>query len=147
MIRKLALMSFLAVIGCVANHGGGGAAEFTIQSIAGKSWQLVRMESESGETRPVDGSLVSFSCTPEGAVAGQASINRYSGSMVADGSRISRWNPFRVTRMAGPPELMTQETLFLQALPKTTRFFMLGEKLVFVNKDRGVRLEFIALSD
>jgi heat shock protein HslJ len=105
------------------------------------------MESEAGEMKPVERSRVSFSCTPDGEVAGKASINRYSGSMVAVGDRIIRWNPFRVTRMAGPPELMKQESLFLQALPETTRFFMFGEKLVLENENRGVRLEFIALSD
>jgi heat shock protein HslJ len=143
---KIAILSLLAIIGCTANRGGG-AMEVSIQSISGKEWQLVRMESEAGEMKPVERSRVSFSCTPDGEVAGKASINRYSGSMVAVGDRIIRWNPFRVTRMAGPPELMKQESFFLQALPETTRFFMFGEKLVLENENRGVRLEFIALSD
>jgi heat shock protein HslJ len=49
--------------------------------------------------------------------------------------------------MAGPPELMKQENQFLTALPQTTRFSLFGQKLIFENTEKGIRLEFAEHSE
>ena len=144
MTRNIALLSVLAIIGCAGSQNGGG---FSIDTISGINWQLDRMALDTEEISPVESSLISFSCLPDGEVAGSASINRYNTSLITDGSRILRWNPFRVTRMSGAPELMDQENLFLTALPQTTRFLMSGQKLIFENEQKGIRLEFSRLSE
>lgn len=147
MVRLAALLAALAIMGCAGDRNGVGADPFSIKTIAGVDWQLVRLEFAGDEMRPAEGSLISLSCTPDGEVAGSASINRYNGNVETDGGRILRWSPFRVTRMAGPPELMKQESKFLDALPQSTRFSLFGKKLIFENEARGVRLEFSALSE
>ena len=147
MVRLAALLCVLAIMGCAGDRSGGGVDKFSIKTISGADWQLVRMDVSAEEMVPVKDSLISFSCTPDGEVAGLASINRYSGNMTTDEERILQWSPFRVTRMAGPPELMKQESKFLGALPQTTRFYLFGEKLIFENVAQGVRLEFTMLSE
>ena len=142
MIRLAAFLSVLAIMGCAGDRNGVGADNFSIKTISGVDWQLVRMEVAAIEMVPFKDSLISLSCTPDGEAAGLASINRYSGNMTTDGERILRWSPLRVTRMAGSPELMRQESKFLDALPRTTRFYLFGKKLIFENVMQGVRLEF-----
>ena len=79
-----------------------------------------------------------------GKVSGFASINRYSGSMQVDGQGRVLWSPFRSTRMAGPPELMDQESTFLQALPRTQRLRLEGIHLHAQSDDGQVELVFYA---
>lgn len=147
MTRIITLLVVSAVIGCNGGQGRSGGEDISISVISGINWQLTQMELAGKSITPIESSLVSFACTPDGEVNGSASINRYSGSVVTDGSRIVRWNPFRVTRMAGPPELMEQEALFLTALPQTTRMAHFGNGLIIENEKRGVRLEFIRPPD
>ena len=147
MVRLTALLSVLVIIGCAGDRNGGGMDQFSLKTISGIDWQLVRLDMAASEMKPAGDTLITFSCTPDGEVTGVASINRYSGNMETDGDRILRWSPFRVTRMAGPPDLMRQEDQFIRALPQTTRFYPFGEKLVFENQARGVRLEFAPLSE
>jgi heat shock protein HslJ len=42
---------------------------------------------------------------------------------------------------------MKQESRFLEALPQTTRFYLVGQKLIFENKEKSIRLEFIEMSE
>jgi heat shock protein HslJ len=91
----------------------------------------------------VENSKPTFSCTSEGQVAGMATINRYFGNLklTEDGEII--WNKaFGMTRMAGPPELMKQESKYMDALTKTSRMYLNDSKLVLRSKDRSYVLEF-----
>lgn len=147
MKRIISLLVMSTVIGCAGSQDRDGGAAFSIDTIAGIKWQLVRLEMDNEEIRLLESSLVSFACTPSGEVSGLASINRYSGSIVTAGSRIDRWNPLRVTRMAGPPELMKQESQYLAALSKTTRMSKFGRKLILEDSRAGIRLEFVEPAD
>jgi heat shock protein HslJ len=51
----------------------------------------------------------------DGQVSGSAGVNTFSGTYEYDGNTLS-FGPLATTRMAGPPELMEQETLYLTAL-------------------------------
>ena len=44
--------------------------------------------------------------------------------------------------MAGPPELMKQESVFMDALSKTSRMYLNDSKLELRSKNRSTILEF-----
>lgn len=138
------LLTLLAILGCAG--GGFGLSpqkpDVFIDAVAGREWRMARMEMEGKAFATIADSLVTFACTPDGEVSGTASINRYAGRLTVEGDRILRWGPMRTTRMAGPPELMTQENRYLEALTQTDRLYLYGEKLILENRKKGVRLEF-----
>lgn len=114
-----------------------------LDKIVGIEWHLIKMTLD-GEPNPmIENSKVTFACSHEGQVTGVASINRYFGNLkLAENGGIV-WNKaFGMTRMAGPPELMDQESLFMDALLKTSRMVLNDSKLELKNKDRSVELEF-----
>jgi heat shock protein HslJ len=106
-------------------------------------WHLSRMKVE-GEPKPlVENSKVTFVCSNEGKVAGVASLNRYFGTLelAEDGGIV--WNKaFGMTRMAGPPELMEQESVFMAALTKTARMVLNDSALTLTSRDRSTVLIF-----
>jgi heat shock protein HslJ len=113
------------------------------EKIVGIDWHLIRMTLD-GEPYPmVENSEVTFACSQEGQVAGAASINRYFGNLkLAENGGIV-WNKvFGMTRMAGPPELMKQESVFMDALSKTSRMFLNNSTLILKSQDRSTVLEF-----
>jgi len=143
---------FVVLLGLVCLVGCRTAGEKTVSSktlitsenvsrIASIQWTLKEMALDGNEhhftgERP----FVKFG--NEGEVAGFASVNRFSGSMQLDGREKIRWSPFRSTRMAGPRELMNQESAFLQALPRTCRLSLDGTCLYAQSDDGQVELVF-----
>jgi heat shock protein HslJ len=76
-------------------------------------------------------------------VGGAASVNRYSGSFdLGPDGRITWKGSFATTRMAGRPELMTQESRYLQLLGKTTRARTDGPRLILDDGSPSTVLEF-----
>jgi heat shock protein HslJ len=72
-----------------------------------------------------------------------ATINRYFGNLKLTENGEIIWNKaFGMTRMAGPPELMQQEAVYMDTLMKTSRMYLLKAKLVLRNEDRSYVLEF-----
>jgi heat shock protein HslJ len=114
-----------------------------LKKVGGVEWHLIKMTLDSDPIPLVENSKPTFSCTSEGQVAGMATINRYFGNLklTEDGEII--WNKaFGMTRMAGPPELMKQESKYMDALTKTSRMYLNDSKLVLRSKDRSYVLEF-----
>lgn len=60
--------------------------------------------------------------------AGRGSVNRYSAGYTLEGQSLA-FTPAIMTKMAGPPELMTQEDRFMNALTATRSFRISGETL------------------
>jgi len=114
-----------------------------LNKVGGVEWHLIKMTLDSDSIPLVENSKPTFSCTSEGQVAGMATTNRYFGNLklTEDGEII--WNKaFGMTRMAGPPELMKQESEYMDALTKTSRMYLNDSKLVLRSKDRSYVLEF-----
>jgi len=114
-----------------------------LNKIVDIEWHLIRMTLD-GEPNPmIKNSTVTFVCSHEEQVAGVASINRYFGNLkLAEKGEIV-WNKaFGMTRMAGPPELMKQESVFMDALSKTSRMYLNDSKLELRSKNRSTILEF-----
>jgi heat shock protein HslJ len=113
------------------------------ERIDGLEWHLIEMTRDSDPIPLVEKSKVTFSCRDKGQVAGLATINRYFGNLKLTENGEIIWNKaFGMTRMAGPPELMQQEAVYMDTLMKTSRMYLLKAKLVLRNEDRSYVLEF-----
>ena len=79
----------------------------------------------------IEGTEISLHFGPEGQLTGTAGCNQYSAPFEIQGERITI-GPARGTRKfcAEPAELMTQETAFLDALPKAVQIEMSVEGMV-----------------
>ena len=64
----------------------------------------------------------------DGSVSGKASVNQYSAPYTVTGDAI-KFGPATSTQMAGPPELMAQETAYLAALERATTWKVSGGRL------------------
>jgi len=79
----------------------------------------------------------------DGKVSGSGSVNRFFGSMHIDSDGRIQWKKaFGSTRMAGPPEFMAQESLFLATLPRTERLSLEGIRLYASTVDGKTELVF-----
>ena len=135
----------LALWSCVTT--GPGPDTITpeqLPGISGIEWQLTELVVD-GESRDlIPEARVTLNIDPEGKVSGLASINRYFGGFTMDSKGGITWpaHGFGATRMAGPPELMDQETAFLNALASTTGVYEDKSSLVFSDETGTLRLVF-----
>jgi heat shock protein HslJ len=114
-----------------------------LSSIVGIEWNLAQMTKDSETIALVKDSQTTFECDDTGRVTGKATLNRYSGNFKLQDDGEIIWNKaFIMTRMAGPPELMQQETDFIQVLMQTSRIILDDAKLVMMNADRSNLLEY-----
>jgi heat shock protein HslJ len=116
----------------------------SVMAWQGVEWKLTRMVRDGREVPIVAGSKVTANFHAAGRVAGVASLNRYFGSYKASGDGHIGWAAptFGATQLAGKPELMQQETLYLGALAKVSNARMEGTRLVLSNDDESVELTF-----
>ena len=116
----------------------------SVMAWQGVEWKLARMVRDDQEVPLVSNSKVTANFHAAGRVAGMASVNRYFGSYKATGEGRIEWSPpgFGATRMAGRPELMQQETLFLDALAQVSTARMEGSRLILASDDGSVELTF-----
>jgi len=76
-------------------------------------WQVVRV---AGATMPTGARAPTLVLDAEqGQASGFAGVNNYFGAYDLVGERLS-FGALATTRMAGPPELMAMEQIFLEAL-------------------------------
>jgi heat shock protein HslJ len=114
-----------------------------IKDITGIEWILTQMTKNNKPVALVKDSQTTFACNENGRVTGKATLNQYSGNLkLQDDGEIIWSKAFIMTRMAGPPELMQQETDFTQTLMKTTRMYLKESKLVLMSNDKSSLLEF-----
>ena len=116
-------LGLLGLVGCRAAGDETKSSKALITSenvnqIVGTQWILKEMTLDGNEHR-LTGKRPYVQFGDDGEVSGFASVNRFSGRMQLDGQGRIRWFPLRSTRMAGPRELMDQESAFLLALPRT----------------------------
>ena len=119
-----------------------------IEDITGIEWHLKKMKTDNKSIPLIEDSKNTFSCDKKGKVAGVATINRYFGHFNLKANGEIFWsNAFGMTRMAGPPELMKQETAFMQALPQTSRMYLKASTLTLISKDESTTLEFTKIDN
>ncbi len=69
----------------------------------------------------IDNAQSTLEISDDGSVSGSTAVNRYGGKAKVEGQNIA-FGPLAMTRRAGPPALMDQETRFTQALEKVIQF-------------------------
>ena len=150
-MRTLCWFATIALgLACLAgcNTAGDEAVESTsvitsenISQIVGVRWTLQKMTIDGNEY-DLAGDRPYIEFGNGGKISGFTSINRCSGSMQLDDQGGARWSPLASTRMAGPPELMKQESIFLEALSRVQRLSIEGTDLYAQSADGQVELVF-----
>jgi heat shock protein HslJ/uncharacterized protein YecT (DUF1311 family) len=110
----------------------------------GNEWRLVKWVSNGAEKAIVADSAVTIAFDPSGKIAGNASVNRFSGTyrVDIDGRLVWPRAGFALTRMAGPQPLMAQERSFLESLRRTTQYRAEGSQLVLESQSGATVLTF-----
>lgn len=110
----------------------------------GVEWRLVTWIVGGQEKEILQNATISVSFDPSGKIAGNASVNRFSGTYRFDEEGRLQWprSGFVATRMGGPPALMAQERAFLESLRRTTRYKVEGQQLVLESQNSSVVLAF-----
>ena len=152
----MTVFGLLSVLACAGPQTGGTGTKDAgtlitpqrLKDIAGIEWHLTKMTLADKSISLIENSKTTFSCNDEGKVAGVASINRYSGNLKLGGNGTIIWNKaFIMTRMAGPPKLMEQETAYMQALAQTSRMYLKDPGLTLINRDGSTTLEFTKIDN
>jgi heat shock protein HslJ len=150
-LNLLLVFGILFITACAGTQSDSAGTNFdgklitpqNLSSIAGIEWNLAQMTKDSEAIALVKDSQTTFECDDTGRVTGKATLNRYSGNLkLQDDGKVIWSKAFIMTRMAGPPELMQQETDFIQALMQTSRIILNDSKLVLMSDDKSNLLKF-----
>jgi heat shock protein HslJ/uncharacterized protein YecT (DUF1311 family) len=133
----------------VLGSGGASAAgapppQDVVVAVRGHEWRLVGLVVAGTLTPIVSGSAITIRFADNGLAGGAASLNRYQGGyrLGADGALAWVGPGFAATRMAGPPDLMQQEAVFLEALQAASRLRIEEGALLLESANGGTRLTF-----
>jgi heat shock protein HslJ/uncharacterized protein YecT (DUF1311 family) len=110
----------------------------------GNEWRLTKWVVNGVEKLIMPDSAVTVAFDPSGKIAGNASVNRFSGTYRFDLDGRLEWPRagFAVTKMAGPQPLMAQERVFLESLRRTTQYRVDGQQLVLESQSGATVLTF-----
>ena len=143
-INPLVVIGILFLFACAGTKIDGKLiTPQNLNDITGIEWDLTQMTKNNTAIALVKDSKTTFACDENGKVTGKATLNRYSGTLKLQDDGEIGWNKaFIMTRMAGPPELMQQETDFTRALMQTSRIYLKASKLVLKSNNGSTVLEF-----
>ena len=78
----------------------------------------------------------------DGTLSGNASVNTYTATYTTDKDKITIGPNIATTKMAGPPALMEQETLYLAALARATTLTLSADTLELRSADGALQVLF-----
>jgi heat shock protein HslJ len=94
----------------------------------------------------IDNAQSTLEISPDGSVSGNTAVNRYHGKAALDGQGIEL-GPLAMTRRAGPPALMEQESRFIRELEKARLFRIEDSGLLYLlDADGNTLLRFSRLN-
>lgn len=111
-----------------ADGTAGGALDLT------GSWRLDEGDGPGGEVEIIPTARVTMEVDAESGVTGSASCNRYSGTVVVDGSSVG-FGPIATTRMACAPRPGAAEAAYLAALGDVDAGSRTGDELTLTGPD------------
>lgn len=120
-MRKISVIAFAALCGflvsCASTPAKKGARAEAGMTDASGDWELVSFEKD-GEKITVVAATISVTNKGPGSygISGFSGVNNYSGSLTADGHKITFAPGLASTRMMGPKEAMDFEADFLDLL-------------------------------
>ena len=98
------------------------------------SWRLDQGDGPAGEVEIIPTARVTMEVDAASGVTGSASCNRYSGTVVVDGSSV-RFGPIATTRMACAPRPGAAEAAYLAALDDVDAGARTGDELTLTGPD------------
>jgi heat shock protein HslJ len=99
-------------------------------ALEGTEWNALAYNNGKGALQGlVASSAITATFGADGSLAGNAGVNQYSTTYKTSGDTMSIDAQIVSTQMAGPADLMQQETAYLAALPKTATYSIEGDEL------------------
>ncbi len=141
---KMVVLGLALVVAGCASQGVTGEAESVgeastgTRGLAGSAWRL----EDLGGAELVEGSSATLEFPEEGRVAGNASCNRFFGSVEISGDAL-RFGAMGSTRMACAEAVNRQESAYLKALEGAERFQRDGSTLFIYSKGMAKPLRFV----
>lgn len=125
-MMKSLLRIFVCFIFCVfagglfaqANEANTGKPP---QELLKTSWTLVSITTDKGEAALPKKHGITLAIDENGRITGKSGVNQYFGSFTMVKGKIS-WGQMGCTEMAGPPERMDAESLYVKSLTQTTTY-------------------------
>lgn len=94
------------------------------------SWTLVSITTDKGEATLPKQHGITLTIDENGRISGKSGVNQYFGSISMVKEKIS-WGQMGATEMAGPPEKMEAESLYVKSLSQTTTYQIAQDVLTF----------------
>lgn len=118
--------------------GGCGVPATSQPSLAGTAWRLTGW----AEPDPLPASGPITAEFADSRISGSSGVNRYTAGVSTGSDGAFTVDVVASTRMAGPPEAMAAETVFLQRLQTATSYAVDGDTLVIADADGQPSLTF-----
>jgi heat shock protein HslJ len=96
--------------------------------LVGPNWRCTSYAGSGGLVSVVGTDVVSASFSPDGSLAGYGGVNTYSATYKVSGETMTI-GAITSTKVAGPENLMAQESAYLEAIAKTATFKIEGYQL------------------
>jgi heat shock protein HslJ len=112
------------------------------RGLIGSSW----LAEDIGKKGVIDNARTFVRFLSVDKVAGSGGVNRFSGICTTMGDKL-KFGALAVTRMAGPPAVMNQETAFLAALAAVTSYRLDDNDLLHLLDKNGNELVRLSRSD
>ncbi|HEX2037528.1 MAG TPA: META domain-containing protein [Chloroflexota bacterium] len=116
--------------GAVASEHEGGRAEVSGLSLEGAPWTLVFYAGSGGQLQSALADPEVTATFQGGRLTGSAGCNSYTATYQLNGERLQLSRPASTRRLCGEPEVMTQESTYLAALERVSRYQIAGAGLV-----------------
>jgi len=146
LVAATLLVTFSAA--CADQLGASAKNAGQVKQVQGQEWHLESLRVDGNEHTLLPRSRATLQFQDDGSVTGVAFINRFfgKGTVTADGA-LTWGDAFGATKMAGPPELMELEQLYLSALPKTRSVRLDAGQMLLESEDGTTRLQFRLLEE
>ncbi len=119
-------------IGCASSQSSGGESASDASSVEMR-WILVSMNNAP----LTDGVLPTIEFLPEDRVAGRSFVNQFNGSYTIDASTgAMSFGALAMTKMAGPPARMQQETRWAELMSRVNRYALDGPDLTLLDGEQ-----------
>jgi len=111
-------------------------------SLTGTDWECTGYNNGRGAFQGVVSSAtITAKFSTDGSLSGNGGVNQYNSAYTVQGNTISIQPPV-ATLMAGPPDIMEQETAYLAALPKAHTYVIEGPRLTMRSADGALIVEY-----
>jgi heat shock protein HslJ len=109
-------------------------------SIVG-DWRVVAYNNGKGAVTSVSGAVINAAFDDAGRLSGRSGVNSYNGNYTADAAGEFVVGPLVTTKMAGPTDLMEQETAYLAALESARRYELSGSTMTLFRDDGATAVQ------